>query len=291
MKYLRPFNEVSGALVAAAAPADVTATENTPATIAVPFVDAFKGTPKSGNVNYNYQWFKNGVAIAGATYPVYTMPFVNAADDGAVFNVVAQNNFSMAASPSAVLHVTPVTTAPSVSTMALVKGTVTVVFDRPMDPVAITNLSNYTLTDSTGSNVFFTLGSVVSKAKTTVNLAVTNLADMGVYTLTVASIKDTLKSANASPATTNVLTAFNAVLSNINNSQTASVTGDRVSVSAGGSDIWGTDDSFAFLNFPVTGNFDYRLRMDNLVNTNSWVQGWFDGPRHDSSKIAVMSLC
>jgi len=54
-----------------------------------------------------YQWKRNGAAIPGATQSSYTLNNVSAADNGATFTVVANNNISSAASLTATLTVDP----------------------------------------------------------------------------------------------------------------------------------------------------------------------------------------
>ncbi|MBI5387209.1 MAG: cadherin-like domain-containing protein [Verrucomicrobia bacterium] len=84
-------------------PADFTAYE----TLSATFTVAVDGTPSAAaGVCYRYQWYKNGVAIPGATGSSYTAPAVTAAnDDGDKYWVVAQNDFSEVKSREAVLSV------------------------------------------------------------------------------------------------------------------------------------------------------------------------------------------
>lgn len=46
---------------------------------------------EEGNPNASYQWYKNGVAISGATSSSYTTPALTAADDGATFYCLVYN--------------------------------------------------------------------------------------------------------------------------------------------------------------------------------------------------------
>lgn len=48
----------------------------------------FSATPVNGNPPYSYQWFENGVAIAGATSQSYNTGTLSAADNGSKFWVV-----------------------------------------------------------------------------------------------------------------------------------------------------------------------------------------------------------
>jgi len=55
----------------------------------------------TGSAPLTYQWFKNGVLIAGASSPTYTTPPVTTADDGATFAAKASNGTGTVATSSA----------------------------------------------------------------------------------------------------------------------------------------------------------------------------------------------
>lgn len=59
----------------------------------------------SGKPPFTFQWFRNGVAIAGATDAIYITPAVTAADDGAKFSVKITNAQGSATSNEATLTV------------------------------------------------------------------------------------------------------------------------------------------------------------------------------------------
>ena len=59
-----------------------------------------------GNGPFTYQWYKNGVAIAGATNATYTTPNLTAADSGSVFYVIVTNAGGSITSANATLTVT-----------------------------------------------------------------------------------------------------------------------------------------------------------------------------------------
>ncbi|HEY0685485.1 MAG TPA: PQQ-dependent sugar dehydrogenase [Steroidobacter sp.] len=77
-------------------PVSVTVTAGQPATFAV---------SASGVQPLQYQWRRNGVAIAGATQSSYTIQSTAAADDGAQISVLVTNNFGSATSNAATLTV------------------------------------------------------------------------------------------------------------------------------------------------------------------------------------------
>jgi hypothetical protein len=59
----------------------------------------------SGTGPFSYQWFKNGVAIGGATGSTYTTPTTTTGDNGSVFTVMVSNSAGSATSTGAVLTV------------------------------------------------------------------------------------------------------------------------------------------------------------------------------------------
>ena len=77
-------------------PVNTTALEGATAT----FTSAVDGTP-----SYHYQWFSNGVPIAGAIGASYTTPAVTEGFEGSLYSVVASNGFSSVTSTNAALHV------------------------------------------------------------------------------------------------------------------------------------------------------------------------------------------
>jgi hypothetical protein len=61
--------------------------------------------PSYNDAPTSYQWYKDGVPISGATSSSYTTPAATAADNGALFSVVAANGFGAGAAVSARLFV------------------------------------------------------------------------------------------------------------------------------------------------------------------------------------------
>lgn len=54
---------------------------------------------------------------------------------------------------------------------------------------------------------------------------------------------------------------------------THTVAGDQITVVGGGSDIWNASDNFYYAYFPVTGDFDYVVKVENLIG-NVGDGGW-----------------
>ncbi|TLZ16418.1 MAG: hypothetical protein E6K34_11520, partial [Gammaproteobacteria bacterium] len=70
----------------------------------------------TGTAPVSYQWQMNGTAIGGATAASYTTPATTAADNGDQFTVVVSNAAGSMTSNAAVLTVTSVLVAPTITT-------------------------------------------------------------------------------------------------------------------------------------------------------------------------------
>jgi hypothetical protein len=167
-----------GPIAIVVAPSDITV----PECGSVTFSAATTGSPC-----YYYQWFKNGVAIPGAINATYTTPSLLRTSDGAVYSVVASNDFSNATG-SGTVHVTPDNVAPqfvSATRGCLDHSKVTVVFNDALDPTSANNPASYAI--SGGVTV---LGAALQADGRTVNLTTTALADGTSYDLTAPGVKD-----------------------------------------------------------------------------------------------------
>ncbi len=135
-----------------------------------------------------FQWRSNGVSIAGATNPIYTIPSVTLAMNGAQYQVAISNSTSFAISTNATLTVLPDTNAPAlVSAFITTNGTVLVSFSEAVSTASATVLSNYRITNSAGANIGIS-GAVVSN-NTNVILTVAGLP-ANTYTLIVSNVQD-----------------------------------------------------------------------------------------------------
>ena len=70
----------------------------------------------TGTAPLNYQWRRNGTAIAGATSALYKTPATTSADNGAVYSVVVSNTLGSITSGNATLTVTAAPAAPKITT-------------------------------------------------------------------------------------------------------------------------------------------------------------------------------
>lgn len=178
----------SGPVGITAQPVSVTARENQSATLSV----SADGTPPFG-----YQWYRNGVAIKGATGARYTIPNVSLADAGAAFSVVVNNGFSVVASGDATLKVTPDPVPPVL--LSAIGGPslteVTLKFTKPLSSASATSVGNYAI--SGGVKVIIPVLSADAK---TVTIVTTPQQPSTEYTVTVNGVRDTASGGNAIPA-------------------------------------------------------------------------------------------
>jgi alpha-tubulin suppressor-like RCC1 family protein len=103
------------ALLVSAAAASPSVTQHPQAVTANPGASAVFSAQASGTAPLSYQWFRNGVAINGATAPTYSLATLQQSDQGAQFTVQVTNAAGSALSFSALLTVTEAPVAPSIA--------------------------------------------------------------------------------------------------------------------------------------------------------------------------------
>jgi hypothetical protein len=175
-------------------PQNQTAVANGPVTFSVRYAaQSFQGT------NASVQWQKNGADIPGATSQDYTIPFVDAADNGAKFHaVVSISSLITKTSTDATLTVTPDTTPPTIKSINGGATSLTILFSEPLDATSAGDKGNYAIDQ--GVTVSSAAVSAAASGEGVVKLAITGTAIGKTYTLTVNGVKD--RGANAIAANT-----------------------------------------------------------------------------------------
>lgn len=262
-RYLSPFTAFGNIFFRTNLPATLTAAGGT--------APVFKVTV-DGTLPYYYQWLRDGTAIPGATGSAYTLPYLQATDSGASFSVTVSNNFSSATSVVAVVTVTADTTKPTVASVgSLFSQTIELRFSEPVAAAVAGDKANYLLFSS--ADVPVAVNGVVLDGSdaTHVTLQTATMPETDLMKLVVQNVTDL--SANVINSATNLFRANNfeaAVPINNNQAWSATAVGERLLLTSGGNDIWGTADGCLFLYKTVTGNFDYKVQGVSLPAVNSW---------------------
>jgi hypothetical protein len=252
----------SPVLITSQPPVNVTWTQNEPGTISVGAIGSL----------LHYQWKSNGVDIAGAVFATYTNSFVQLGDGGTyavnVYNAISVGGtVSSVMSSSSTVTVAPDTKPPRLTGVYSYDGlSVGVEFTEFIDALTATNPVNYSIGSTTVTNV--TLGADGKSVVLWLSSQIT-----GPFGVAVSGVNDSvgnpiIAGSSAGNAVGNLQLAIIGDASS--QPASASYAGHTATIIGGGSDIFGTADGFVYavLPTPVTGDFDYRMRVLSIVNNN-----------------------
>ncbi|HVY68562.1 MAG TPA: lamin tail domain-containing protein, partial [Verrucomicrobiae bacterium] len=252
-------------------PASTNVTQCSPAAFSV----TADGTPP-----YSYQWYRNGVAIAGATNMTFNLDSAQPADDGAVFRVAVGNDVNgtprEVTSSNATLHVIADLTPPALAGAANAGGpdSILVAFTKPVTRTSATNLQNYRITSP--GLVLPVVAATLASDQTNVLLTTSGQVEGVTYTLTVNGILDQCTGANViltnSRATFTASAYAPADIGGATPAGSIVGAGGGYDLSGGGSGINGTADQFQFSYQQRSGDFDVRVRLDSLTGTDAWAE-------------------
>lgn len=183
-QYLRPYG--LGPPIITVQPTNVAVVEGGVATFSVQL---------ARNLGATFQWFRNGVTIAGATQSSYALGPVRLADSGSSFYCRVTNPYGTTNSASATLTVLPDTTRPTVTSVVNLGDDrlVTVVFSEPVELASATAATNYTLSGGVGVEA----ASLLDDGVTVVLRTGQPLAVGVTYTLTVNNVRDRAQTPNS----------------------------------------------------------------------------------------------
>ena len=240
-----------------------------------------------------FQWYKNGVAVPGATLRTYTIPSLLPADNGdKIYCTVRALGYADGSGnplwvTSTVANVAVSWTAPKVAYSATYANSnyvnfgysatnyITVAFSEPMDPVLMGLTSTYTLsgglfvqgvlvnTNDYRSVALTVLGNITLPIIVTVNAP---LPSMGVGGLPLGTNNTTavttvpltdvdIGSAGADPAIAGMMFVEGP---------------GAYTILAEGSDIWGNGDGFNFAYEMKTNDFDVVVQVEDETYTSTW---------------------
>lgn len=232
-----------------------------------------------GNPAPTFQWYRNGLPLAGATNASYDLPSAALADDGATFHVVARNVANSlvytATSDPAVLQVTPDTTAPVLlSAQCLDLTQLQVVFSKSLDPASATNVTHYAVTG--GTNLPNLLWARLDSSQSKVVLTLTPLTEGETYMLTAHDVTDQTAAHNAiAPNSQVTFTASSYSPVSIGSTEalgTLTATPDGYDIDAWGADLGGTADTCFFASIGRNGDFDVRVRVSAFGPGDIWAK-------------------
>ena len=255
----------SGPVAITTQPQGISVNEQQPATFTVGYI---------GRRPVQFQWFRNGVPIPGATNGTYQLAAPLPTDNGARFSVALTNRVTntvfSALSSTAALTVIADTIPPTVSRIANVGTTnVQIVFSEPVEAASATNTSNYAFTNGVAVT-----GATLGADKVTVTLSVGPLVFGSNYTIVLNGVRDRAFVPNTlAPNTT--LTFYAAPYDSLDIGGAApagslSVVDGGFDVTASGSSIGGTADQFNFSYQMVSGDFDWEVRLQGMSAVDLW---------------------
>ncbi len=155
-----------------------------------------------------FQWFLNGVAIAGATNALYTLPHAPLNLSGSAFSVLAANESGTSWSSNAVLTVQPDFVVPLLlGAYAVGSNQVLASFSKFIDPVSGGDTGNFALTNSLGSNLPVQSATVTNG--TNVLLVVTPSNSSTPYVLVANNVRDITVTGNTIPPNSAVTVGLN----------------------------------------------------------------------------------
>jgi hypothetical protein len=247
--------------------------------------------------NYlQFQWYKNGTAVAGATSSALAIPEVMPSDNNAqIFCTMRAlgygdnaGNAMWATSQVAIVKVT--LTAPQLTYAANYLNTnylvfgypatnyITIGFSQPMDPVGLKNPANYTLPAGVtllgimvNSNSYRSVALAISGTLTLpVNISVNaSLASLGGGLPITGTLTTAIKSVPLTDGDIGAIPGQDPAWPGM-----MYVTGTNAyTIACEGSDIWGTDDGFNFAFEKKTGDFDVVVRQKDITHTSNWAKG------------------
>lgn len=258
----------------------------------VTFTVAAKGNPPP-----SFQWYRNDDTIGGATNASYTIDAAPFSYDGAVFkaavfNKIANTNYTQTSS-NAVLRVVADTTAPVLlDVRALAEDQLRVTFSERVSPDTATNLVNYSIASASGS--LRLSAAMLEDTRTSVLLTIAPLTENVAFTLAVTGVRDLSAAGNL--IATDTRKAFTLVKYAPVAIGNPALAGEITAVSSGydlagsGTDIGGTKDQFEFAYQEQTGNFDFRVRLAELSVTDPYVKAGLmvRETLQDSSRFAAI---
>ena len=245
-------------------PTNTTVLQNTPVTFTVNAAFT-NGDPAL----LEYQWQTNGVPIPGATASTYSVALAPLVYNGLVFSVVVSapsvaSGMTPVTSSNATLTVTPDITPPVANACyAEVPTMVGVFFNKLLDSTSATNAALYTL--ASGATVQSAMlqpdGKTVVLLASTLPAPTDTLSFAGVGDLSGNYATNSITFTNGGPG----LTIQDIGLVPPGGGVVFGTNPTGFTVVGGGKDIFTTADGFNFFYTALSGDFDVRLQIANVL--------------------------
>jgi hypothetical protein len=233
----------------------------------------------SGIPQPTLQWYRNGLAVPGATNATFELPITSLTDNGALFKLIACNTISnttyWATSSVASLTVSADTIPPElVGAESLGLTEIRIELSERITPATATNSSNYSLSGPNGSVAI--LNASLAADQSNVFLAVSSMTQGAIHTLTVNGLTDQSAAGNViapDSQTTFIPTSYQFCdIGNPVPPSTVDVTTNGYTITAGGQDIGGSADQFHFSFQLLSGDFDMNVRVESLALSDAWAR-------------------
>jgi Lamin Tail Domain/CotH kinase protein len=275
-------------------PTNTTVTEATSAT----FTGGVVGNPFP-----SLQWYKNGSPIVGATNSTLLLSSALYSDNSSLFRLVATSlitNVTYSVTSSVAMLTVVQDSVPPVLVRASSYGLtqIKVSFSEKISAATVTNLANYGFTGPGGNPII--TGGLLDPSQSNVFLNVTPMTDGAQYTLTINNLKDQSSAGNViAPNSQASFIASPYVPLSIGNpalGDTQVVLTNGMNIISGGASIGGASDQFHFGYVPISGDFDFQVRLDSLSLADAWSEAGLmaredltQGGRH-ASVLATPSI-
>ncbi len=200
-------------------PVNITVEQNSSASFSVTAGTFVVGAPNSAPPALEYQWqvkpsgggsFTN---IPFATSRTFSTPLLGLADNGSQYRVVLTTLNAQSNSAAAALTVQADTTAPKIVEIGGTAQTISVTWNKLLDPASAANIANYSVNGGvTVNSATITNLAVGPYAAATVQLGITGAVPGNNYTLTVNNVKDLSQIQTVAANTKAPFTAYNVYL-------------------------------------------------------------------------------
>ena len=267
---------VSGTLAPPAPPVFVTQPGD--ATVAESAFTSFVAAV-AGNPFPSLQWYKNGIAVAGATNLSFSIPAAVLTDNGAGFRLVAANlvsntTYSVTSRVATLTVLADLTPPILLGAQSLGLSQVQVSLSKRLTPASGTNLTNYALAGPGGSLAI--LAAALDASQSNAVLTVGPMTDQSRYTVTVNNLVDQTARGNVIAPNSQASFIASAYVPTAIGAPTALgsqwVLTNGLAVTSTGAAIGGTTDQFEFSAKPVSGNFDLAVRLAGLTLSDTWAK-------------------